>query len=97
MKGVLFQWVNGKAWVVATGAIAAFTTVGDDFYFQNMVIAATFLVVSFPSVGVWVTFGALLKNIVNTPRSRKVFNYIMAGLLVLSVVPVTIEIAQQLT
>lgn len=27
-KGALFQWVNAKAWVVATGAIAAFTSAG---------------------------------------------------------------------
>ncbi|TMN72690.1 LysE family translocator, partial [Pseudoalteromonas maricaloris] len=26
LKGALFQWINGKAWVVATGAVAAFTT-----------------------------------------------------------------------
>ncbi len=28
LKGALFQWVNAKAWVVATGAIAAFTSAG---------------------------------------------------------------------
>ena len=28
INGALFQWVNGKAWVVASGTIAAFTSVG---------------------------------------------------------------------
>jgi len=95
MKGVLFQWVNGKAWVVATGAIAAFTTTGSNFHTQNLLIALTFFVVSFPSVGIWVSFGALLKNVINTPRSRKIFNFTMSGLLVLSVVPVIFEILDQ--
>ncbi len=27
-QALLFQWVNAKAWVMATGAVAAFTTVG---------------------------------------------------------------------
>ncbi|RTZ17696.1 LysE family translocator [Vibrio aquaticus] len=96
MKGALFQWVNGKAWVVATGAIAAFTTVGDSFLSQNMMIATTFFIVSFPCVGVWLMFGSVLKNILKSSKSRMVFNYIMSGLLVLSVVPVVNEIVVQL-
>jgi threonine/homoserine/homoserine lactone efflux protein len=96
MKGALFQWVNAKAWVVATGAIAAFTTVGASFFSQNLMIAATFFVVSFPCVGVWLMFGSLLKNVLNSPRSRTAFNYLMSGLLVLSVVPVMNEIVRQL-
>ncbi|WP_159653267.1 LysE family translocator [Vibrio atypicus] len=97
MKGALFQWVNAKAWVVATGAIAAFTTVGTDFLSQNVMIALTFFVVSFPCVGVWLVFGALLKNALNSAKSRAVFNFTMSGLLVVSVIPVIMEITQQLT
>jgi threonine/homoserine/homoserine lactone efflux protein len=97
MKGALFQWVNAKAWVVATGAIAAFTTVGADFLSQNVMIALTFFVVSFPCVGVWLAFGALLKNALNSAKSRAVFNFTMSGLLVVSVIPVIMEITQQLT
>ncbi|EJE8536025.1 LysE family translocator [Vibrio vulnificus] len=96
MKGALFQWVNAKAWVVATGAIAAFTTVGASFFSQNLMIAATFFLVSFPCVGVWLMFGSMLKSALNSPRSRAVFNYVMSGLLVLSVVPVANEIIEQL-
>ncbi|EHK9018818.1 LysE family translocator [Vibrio vulnificus] len=96
MKGALFQWVNAKAWVVATGAIAAFTTVGASFFSQNLMIAATFFLVSFPCVGVWLMFGSMLKNALNSPRSRSAFNYVMSGLLVLSVVPVASEIIEQL-
>lgn len=97
IKGALFQWVNGKAWVVATGAIAAFTSTGDNIVHQQLVIAGTFLVVSFPCVGVWLGFGSLLKNYLNSPRSRAVFNWLMAGLLTLSVVPVVIEVGATLS
>lgn len=97
MKGALFQWVNGKAWVVATGAIAAFTTVGANFFSQNLMIATTFFLVSFPCVGVWLMFGSLLKNVLNSAKSRMVFNYVMSGLLVLSVVPVVSEILIELS
>ncbi|KDM93365.1 LysE family translocator [Photobacterium galatheae] len=92
MKGALFQWINAKAWVVATGAIAAFTTVGTDFHNQNMMLAATFLVVSFPCVGVWLMFGSLLKKALTKAHYRQWFNYTMSGLLVISVLPVIQEI-----
>lgn len=96
MKGALFQWVNAKAWVVATGAIAAFTTVGADFIGQNTLIAVTFFVVSFPCVGVWLAFGSLLKKWLNSDKGRQRFNWTMAGLLVVSVIPVVGEILRQL-
>jgi threonine/homoserine/homoserine lactone efflux protein len=97
LNGALFQWLNAKAWVVATGAIAAFTTVGIDFYTQNIIIALTFLVISFPCVGIWLFFGSTLKSRLKSTRSRRVFNYSMAGLLVLSVIPVIIELSEKLT
>jgi len=92
LKGALFQWVNAKAWVVATGAIAAFTSVGANFYAQNMTLAMTFLVVSFPCVGVWLLFGSMLKKVLRSPIYRRGFNYTMSALLVLSVVPVVQEL-----
>ncbi len=92
VKGLLFQWVNAKAWVVATGAIAAFTTTEANFLSQNIMIATIFFVVSFPCVGVWLVFGSILKNVLNSSKSRRWFNFTMSGLLVLSVVPVVGEI-----
>jgi threonine/homoserine/homoserine lactone efflux protein len=96
LNGALFQWLNAKAWVVATGAIAAFTTVGIDFYTQNIIIALVFLVISFPCVGIWLFFGSTLKSKLKSKNSMKVFNYSMSGLLVLSVIPVIIELGGQL-
>ena len=92
LKGALFQWVNAKAWVVATGAIAAFTSAGADFHQQNLTIALTFFIVSFPCVGLWLLCGTLLKLWLTHALARRRFNYAMATLLALSVVPVIQEI-----
>ena len=91
-KGALFQWVNAKAWVVATGAIAAFTSAGADFHQQNLTIALTFFIVSFPCVGLWLLCGTLLKRWLTNALARRRFNHAMAALLALSVVPVIQEI-----
>lgn len=96
LKGALFQWVNAKAWVVATGALAVFTVSGDNFYSQNITIALTFLIVSFPCVGIWLAFGSVLKQALKNENKRKWFNYAMALLLAISVVPVIKEITATL-
>jgi threonine/homoserine/homoserine lactone efflux protein len=52
IKAASFQWVNPKAWVMATGAISAFTSVSSDALVQVINIAFVFLIVAFPCVGI---------------------------------------------
>lgn len=92
LKGAGFQWINGKAWVVATSAVGAYTSLGSDYFVQSMTIALTFLVVSLPSMGIWLVFGSILKSVLSKPNYRQVFNYAMALLLILSIVPVAKEL-----
>ncbi|PSU33630.1 LysE family translocator [Photobacterium lutimaris] len=92
LNGALFQWINTKAWVVATGAIAAFTVSGSEFTTQTLILASTFLIVSFPCVGIWLYFGSWLKKHLNNHVHRRWFNFSMSGLLVLSVLPVIREL-----
>ena len=93
-QAVLFQWVNGKAWVMATGAIAAFTSVTGVYWQQVSIITLAFLLVAFPCVGVWLLFGAGLRTILTKPLFQRIFNVAMAIILLLSVVPVIAEIWQ---
>ncbi len=95
VQGALFQWVNVKAWVVATGAVAAFTNGAEEFFVQILALTAIFFLVSFPSVAVWLLFGVLLKKLLGSPKTRKWFNMGMATLLALSVVPMVTEILRE--
>ncbi len=79
-----FQWVNPKAWVMAVGAI---TTYAPSQGYLTNVIAAVFAVVNLPSVCVWVMFGSALRTVLQDPRWLKLFNWLMAALLVLSLYP----------
>lgn len=97
LNGALFQWVNAKAWIVATGAVAAFTTSGDEHLVQVALVASTFLVLSFPSVGIWLIFGSWLKKYLNSKANQKVFNLSMASLLIISVLPVLGELIEKFT
>ena len=87
LQAAAFQWLNPKAWIMGIGAVATFTTVSGNIDWQVMVIAFSFLLVSFPCVGSWLFFGAALKKILKSPRDQKIFNVTMAILLILSVIP----------
>ena len=87
-QAAIFQWVNPKAWVMAVGAIAAFTSMGRDVFFQVLLIAFVFCIVCFPCVSLWTFLGTNIRRLLTTDFYRKVFNISMACLLVLSLVPV---------
>lgn len=95
IKGALFQWVNAKAWVVSVGAISAFTTMGENFFSQNMTIATTFFIISFPCVGIWLMFGSMLRQFLDNTAYLRRFNITMSLLLVGSVLPVVKDIWYQ--
>lgn len=88
IQSALFQWVNPKAWIMATGAVATYTTVSGDVFLQVIVIALAFLVAAIPCVGVWLFFGVRLKKVLQQPSYQRAFNITMALLLVLSIIPV---------
>ncbi|KQQ57272.1 lysine transporter LysE [Pseudomonas sp. Leaf127] len=86
MAAALFQWVNPKAWVMAIGAISTYTPMQG--YFTNvLVIAAVFALINLPGVSIWAGFGSLLRNVLRDPRGLRIFNGVMALLLVLSLYP----------
>lgn len=94
IQAALFQWVNPKAWIMAMGAIAAFTTSGPDINQQVFNIAGIFMLASVPSAWTWLLFGVGLQRLLADDQWRKRFNLGMAGLLVLSMVPVVLDLVR---
>ncbi|ELQ08159.1 lysine exporter protein LysE/YggA [Pseudomonas syringae BRIP39023] len=90
MSAALFQWVNPKAWIMAIGAISTYTPMQGYFY-NVLVISAVFALINLPSVGVWAGFGSLLRNVLRDPLGLRIFNGVMAALLVASLYPLFIE------
>ena len=70
------------------GALAAYTTVGGDVLWETSVIAAVLAAFCLISVVIWAGFGTVIGRFLANPRARIAFNWSMAGLLVLSLVPV---------
>ena len=96
LQAAAFQWVNPKAWVLAVGATATYTVVGQDYAWQVAIIALIFLVFGAPCILLWLWFGSALKRLLQKPQSVRFFNYTMALLLMASLIPVFIDLYQQL-
>ena len=86
-QAAAFQWVNPKAWVMAVGAVSTYAAVAP-FPLNVVVIAALFGVFGLASSGTWLGFGAALQRLLKEPRAVRVFNIVMALLLVASLYPI---------
>jgi threonine/homoserine/homoserine lactone efflux protein len=87
-QAALIQWINPKGWVIAVGALTAYTTAAGDVRWETTVIAAVNAVTCLASVMIWAGFGAAIGRFLGNPRARQAFNRSMAGLLVISLIPV---------
>ncbi len=86
LGSVAFQWINVKAWVAAITLVTAFTD--PEAYWTSLAAGGIVnLFIAFSSVSAWAVFGTLLKNFLEHPVRLRVFNWTMAALLVISVVP----------
>ncbi len=85
-EAALFQYVNPKAWMMAVGAVAAFTTPRGDYGIEVALIALVFTLINLPCVSLWALFGVGIGRFLNDARARTLFNFTMAGLTLLSAV-----------
>jgi threonine/homoserine/homoserine lactone efflux protein len=86
-QAALFQWLNPKAWVIALGALTAYTTVGGAVVTETLVIAAIFVPICVVACAVWAVGGVALRRVLQAPTALRVFNVAMALLLLATLVP----------
>ncbi len=85
LQAALFQWVNPKAWTMALTAITLYAP--DRTVFAIAVVAIMFSIVNLPSVSIWTTMGQQVRVLLGNQRRLQIFNWSMAILLVLSLIP----------
>ncbi len=86
LEAAAFQWVNPKAWAMALGAVAAY--VPEPSVWAYAAVAGVFACVNLPSVSIWAAAGQVVRRWLEGPRRLRAFNWIMAGLLLMSLWPV---------
>lgn len=90
IEAALFQWVNPKAWMIAVGAIAAFTSLEGNVLAEVALIVGIFLLVCPASTMAWAGFGVGIGRLLRSDRMLRAFNIAMAALLVASIIPILV-------
>ena len=86
LQAAAFQWVNPKAWAMALTAIAAYAPTRD--IGAVLLVSAVFGAINLPSISIWTLLGQQIRHILTSPARLRAFNWTMAALLILSVMPV---------
>ena len=81
-----FQWVNPKGWFMAVSALTAYAP--ENSLALVTFIAIIFMLTNLPSITFWTILGAQARRFLNTQARLRNFNWTMAVLLVLTLVPV---------
>ena len=88
-QAAAFQWVNPKGLIIAFGAAALYVrpeTAVRDF----AVMLVVFTVATFGSTLTWAGFGVALRKVLQNERQARIFNVVMALLLVASIAPMVL-------
>lgn len=85
-QAAAFQWVNPKAWSMALTANTLYAP--DASFIAAGTVALGFAVVNFPCVSTWAALGTLLRSKLDAPHVLQRFNWLMAALLITTLIPV---------
>ena len=86
LQAAAFQWVNPKGWFMALTAISAYT--GDQTFREILIVAVVFALTNFPSICAWTILGREMRRFLTSHARLRAFNWTMAGLLVLTLIPI---------
>ena len=87
----LFQFINPKAWAVAITVASGFFPTEENFLIATMFLVITAAIVCFPSICIWAIFGNSLRLFIKNTKAKKITEYILAILLVLTAIVVLIK------
>ena len=84
LSGAAMQWLNPKAWLASLAGMGAFAgNGGSDLVWQ---FTAIYFVICYASLSCWSTAGVFLRRYVDNPKRIRLFNRVIAAMLVVSTI-----------
>ena len=80
----LFQFINPKAWSIAITVASGFFPNGENIFIGVAFVTITAAVINLPTCSLWALFGSGLRKFVNNEKTKKIIEYLLAVLLVLT-------------
>ena len=85
LQAALFQWVNPKAWTIGLTAITVYAPTRS--LGAILILMIVFTAVTVPSISLWTLVGQQLRSLLTNKLRLRVFNGLMAALLIVSLYP----------
>jgi threonine/homoserine/homoserine lactone efflux protein len=86
----VFQWVNVKGWVMVIGTITAYAAIAS-FPWNIAIQVSLSLILGAVSCTAWALFGSSLRPLLGSRRAVRIFDIVMALLLLASLYPVFMD------
>ena len=80
----LFQFINPKAWSIAVTVASGFFPTEENIFMGVAFVTVTAAVINLPTCSLWALFGSGLRKFVNNEKIKKLIEYLLAVLLVLT-------------
>jgi threonine/homoserine/homoserine lactone efflux protein len=80
----LFQFINPKAWSIAVTVASVFFPSEENIFIGVAFVTITAAVINLPTCSLWALFGSGLRRFVNNEKIKKIIEYLLAVLLVLT-------------
>ena len=80
----LFQFINPKAWSIAVTVASGFFPTEENIFVGVAFVTLTAAVICFPTISLWALFGSGLRKFIGDVKTKKIIEYLLAILLVLT-------------
>ena len=80
----LFQFINPKAWSIAVTVASVFFPTEENIFIGVAFVTITAAVINLPTCSLWALFGSGLRKFINNEKIKKIIEYLLAVLLVLT-------------
>ena len=80
----LFQFINPKAWSIAVTVASGFFPSEENIFVGVAFVTITAAIINLPTCSLWALFGSGLRKFVNNEKTKKIIEYLLAILLLLT-------------
>ncbi len=87
VAGVWMLWHNPKGWAMTISAAASFAALATGPFRLAILLGSTFCLIAAFSLAIWCILGHMLARLLKTRWQWRAINIALAGLLVISIVP----------
>ena len=82
----LFQFINPKAWSIAIAVSSGFFPTEEHLFIGIIFVSLTAAIICFPTISLWAMFGNSLKKFVENEKLKKLIEYFLAIILILTAI-----------